>query len=81
MALPLMKNSAVDAAIDYLIDNPPFHNNLLIQFNEYFQKQWVDRIPVKYWNLGPIHLRCNNSVEGTVYFVGIIKSKTKHCFY
>ncbi|CAF2121883.1 unnamed protein product [Rotaria magnacalcarata] len=64
MALPLVKDTAVGAAIDYLIDNPPSSHILLIEFNEYFRKQWIDRIPIKYWNLGPIHLRCNNSVEG-----------------
>ncbi|CAF2694340.1 unnamed protein product [Rotaria sp. Silwood2] len=64
MALPLVKNTVVGAAIDYLIDNPPLSHILLIEFNEYFRKQWIDRIPIKYWNLGPIHLRCNNSVEG-----------------
>ncbi|CAF1354279.1 unnamed protein product [Rotaria magnacalcarata] len=26
--------------------------------------QWLTRTPPKYWNLGPIHIRCNNSLEG-----------------
>ncbi|CAF4412316.1 unnamed protein product [Rotaria sp. Silwood2] len=38
----------VGAAIDYLIDNPPLSHILLIEFNEYFRKQWIDRIPIKY---------------------------------
>ncbi|CAF0928726.1 unnamed protein product [Rotaria sordida] len=32
----------------------------------------LTRIPIKYWNLGPIHLRCNNSVEGTICFEGTV---------
>jgi hypothetical protein len=75
MALPLVKDTVVGAVIDYLIDNPPSSHILLIEFNRYFRNQWIDRIPIKYWNLGPIHLRCNNSVEGNVYFVDVIKNK------
>ncbi len=72
MALPLIKNDVVDAAIQLLIENIPSSDKLLIEFYEYFQNQWITRIPVKYWNLGPIHLRCNNGVEGTVCFEGTI---------
>jgi hypothetical protein len=67
MALPLIEHSVVTSAIEHLIDNPPLLNDLLNQFTEYFRKQWIDRIPMRYWNLGPIHLRCNNSVEGNLY--------------
>ncbi|CAM4888865.1 unnamed protein product [Rotaria socialis] len=63
MALPLVKHSALDASVKLLMDNPPASNNLLNQFIEYFQNQWIIRVPSKYWNIGPIHLRCNNAVE------------------
>ena len=78
MALPLVKNNVVGAAIEYLIDNPPSSGPLFVEFSEYFQTQWIDRIPIKYWNLGPVHLRCNNSVEGKVYISNVIKNKTKY---
>ncbi|CAF1330380.1 unnamed protein product [Rotaria magnacalcarata] len=66
MALPLVKHSALDASVKLLMDNPPASNNLLNQFIEYFQNQWIIRVPSKYWNIGPIHLRSNNAVEGMV---------------
>ncbi|CAF3896538.1 unnamed protein product [Rotaria sordida] len=72
MALPLIMNNAVDSSIELLIENVPSSDKLLIEFLEYFKNQWVTRIPIKYWNLGLIHLRCNNSVEGTVCFEGTI---------
>ena len=64
MALPLAKRDAVDAAIDLLMESEPSSNRLIFDFCEYFKNQWVTRTPVKYWNLGPIHLRCNNALEG-----------------
>ncbi|CAF0848187.1 unnamed protein product [Didymodactylos carnosus] len=63
MALPLVKHNTVAAAIQLLIDNAPLPDNLLVEFIQYFEKQWVQRVPKKYWNLGPIHIRCNNAVE------------------
>ena len=65
MALPLVKHSVIQTAIDHLLDNPPSSRETLIKFQEYFKKQWLNSVPVRYWNLGPIHLRCNNSLEGT----------------
>lgn len=67
MALPLIKPNAVEAVIQLLIENVPSSDKLLIEFYEYFQHQWTTRVPIRYWSLGPIHLRCNNNVEGTEY--------------
>ncbi|CAF3027632.1 unnamed protein product [Rotaria sp. Silwood2] len=64
MALPLVKNNVLDDAVELLFENIPSPDKLLIEFYEYFQRQWLTRIPPKYWNLGPIHIRCNNSLEG-----------------
>ena len=64
MALPLMKHDTVDAAIELLMENTPSSHRMLFDFCEYFKNQWIIRTPMKYWNLGPIHLRCNNAVEG-----------------
>ena len=76
MALPLVKHSAVHSAIDYLLDNPPSSDEALIKFKEYFQKQWLNSIPVRYWNLGPIHLRCNNTLEGTTVQLAMIINRS-----
>lgn len=65
MALPLVKNHVLNDAVELLIENRPSPDKLLIEFYEYFQRQWLIRTPPKYWCLGPIHIRCNNSVEGT----------------
>lgn len=66
MILPLVKHNALDTAIKFLIDNPPISSNLLAKLIQYFERQWITRTPPKYWNIGPIHLRCNNSVEGII---------------
>ena len=76
MALPLVKHSAVHSAIDYLLDNPPSSDEALIKFKEYFQKQWLNSIPVRYWNLGPIHPRCNNTLEGTTVQLAMIINRS-----
>lgn len=81
MALPLMKHDAVDAAIELLIKDIPSSDGMLINFCDYFKNQWIVRTPVKYWNVGPIHLRCNNAVEGTFIVEEIpIKSTAFLCF-
>ncbi|CAF2592455.1 unnamed protein product [Rotaria sp. Silwood2] len=64
MALPLIKNDILDAAVELLIKNVPSSDKSLIDFYEYFQRQWFTRKPPRYWSLGPIHIRCNNSLEG-----------------
>ncbi len=66
MALPLINRSSLDGAIELLINNIPSSDDLLLQFVDYFRKQWCTCVSPKYWNLGSIHLRCNNSVEGRV---------------
>ena len=74
MALPLVKHGSVDSAIGFLITNVPSSDETLTDFCEYFKNKWVSRIPAKYWNLGPTHLRCNNAVEGIKRTVLITKS-------
>lgn len=64
MTLPLIKHNVVETIIEHLLDNPPSTDESLIKFQHYFRKQWLDNVPIKYWNFGPIHLRCNNSLEG-----------------
>ncbi|CAF1360767.1 unnamed protein product [Adineta ricciae] len=39
MALPLVKDTVVRAATDYLIDNPPVSHHLSNEFSDYFRKQ------------------------------------------
>ena len=75
MALALIKHDILDAAVELLIQNVPSSHKSLIEFYEYFQRQWLRRKPPKYWNLGPIHIRCNNSLEGTACFKNIIMPK------
>lgn len=64
MALPLVKHDAVEAGIQLLIESKPSTDRSLSEFCHYFENQWIIRTPVKYWNLGPTHIRCNNAVEG-----------------
>jgi hypothetical protein len=80
MALPLINKSSLGAAIELLINDIPLSDDLLLQFVNYFQNQWITNVPSKYWNLGPIHLRCNNSVEGRVYFESSIISEIRNVY-
>ncbi|CAF5075456.1 unnamed protein product, partial [Rotaria sp. Silwood1] len=45
MELSLIKKHVVDAAIELLIENVPSSDKILIEFFEYFEKQWLPRIP------------------------------------
>jgi hypothetical protein len=80
MALPLVNKNSLDAAIELLTNDAPSSDDLLPEFINYFQKQWVTCVPPKYWNLGPIHLRCNNSVEGIVYSESSVMSETRKLY-
>ncbi|CAF0867706.1 unnamed protein product [Didymodactylos carnosus] len=64
MAVPLITHDAVDDDLELLIDSISLPDNLLVEFFQYFEKQRVTRILAKYWNLGPVHLRCNNAAGG-----------------
>ena len=75
MALPLIKHDAADAAIDLLTKNVPVNDPLLDRFNDYFQNQWIMRIPMTYWNIGPKQIRCNNAVEGIISRLRISNDK------
>ena len=74
MTLPLVKHGSMDAAIGFWMGNVPSSDELLTDFCEYFKNQWMSRISAKYWNLRPMHLWCNNAVEGTYMIVLITHS-------
>ena len=69
MALLLVKHSAVETAMDYLLDDLASLDSELVKFEQYFKKQWINTVPSKYWNLGAVHLRCNNSLEGSEFYL------------
>ncbi|CAF1259425.1 unnamed protein product, partial [Didymodactylos carnosus] len=64
MDITLIDGDVITGAITLLRENLPSDNGLPAKFLKYFDKQWVQKVSPKYWNLGPHHLRTNNLVEG-----------------
>jgi hypothetical protein len=74
MALALLPAEYVEEAFDLLEEDSPED---MAEFLEYFRKQWLKRVPKKYWNVSVLEFRTNNFTEGT--FILFIKSVHFFC--
>ena len=64
MALALLPVEYVEEAFDLLEEDS--HEDVS-EFMENFRKQWLKRIPKKYWNVSVLEFRTNNFSEGNLY--------------
>ncbi|CAF1584841.1 unnamed protein product [Rotaria magnacalcarata] len=60
MALALLPEEHVEEAFELLKNDSPEE---MSDFFEYFQKQWLKRVPKKYWNVSNLEFRKNNICE------------------
>ncbi|CAF5224096.1 unnamed protein product, partial [Rotaria magnacalcarata] len=60
MALALLPEEHVEEAFELLKSDSPEE---MSDFFEYFQKQWLKRVPKKYWNVSNLEFRTNNICE------------------
>ncbi len=65
MALALLPAEYVGEAFELLEDDSPEE---LVEFLQYFRKQWLKRVPKKYWNVSMLKFRTNNFTEGNFHF-------------
>jgi hypothetical protein len=65
MALALLPGEYVEEAFELLEDDSPEE---LVEFLQYFRKQWLKRVPKKYWNVSMLEFRTNNFTEGNFHF-------------
>jgi hypothetical protein len=64
MALALLPAEYVEEAFDLLEEDSPED---MAEFLEYFRKQWLKRVPKKYWNVSVLEFRTNNFTEGNLH--------------
>ena len=62
MALALLPLDYVEEAFE-LIKNKS--TTEMIDFFKYFEKQWIKRVPSRYWNVSTLEFRTNNFAEGS----------------
>ena len=65
MALALLPIQHVEEALSILKNDSPKEMD---DFFKYFQHQWLNRVPSKYWNVATVEFRTNNFCEGEFVF-------------
>ncbi len=65
MALALLLHEHVDEALELLKKDSPEE---MAEFFKYFEKQWLKRVPTKYWNVSDLEFRTNNFCESNLLF-------------
>lgn len=64
MALALVPLEFVEEAYELLKNDSP---KALTEYFTYFEKQWLKRIPIKYWNASNLEFRTNNFCECNIF--------------
>ncbi|CAF3345271.1 unnamed protein product [Rotaria socialis] len=70
MALPLLSEAIIEDTYDELITTiPSTLKDTLKDLLQYFQEQWLNKVPVPQWCAHSLNIRTNNNAEGDRFLV------------
>ncbi|CAF2658677.1 unnamed protein product [Rotaria sp. Silwood2] len=70
MALPLIPEAIIEDTYDELIATMPSTlKGTLKDLLQYFQKQWLSKVPISQWCVHGLNIRTNNNAEGDLFLV------------
>ena len=69
MALPLLPEAIIENTCDDLLAEMSTElKNKLSDLLEYFQEQWLNKVPISQWCVHGLSFRSNNNAEGKYFF-------------
>ncbi|CAF4689044.1 unnamed protein product, partial [Rotaria socialis] len=70
MALPLIPEAIIEDTYDELIATMPSTlKDSLKDLLQYFQEQWLNKVPISQWCVHGLNIRTNNNAEGDIFLV------------